>query len=446
MPNIKICSECGRKVSADGIYCPFCGNEINKNSVSEKNETTVENKEREEKQQKNSEYQELKDKIKKLKKKQEVLELKISNYDRLSRNEIPNCIQNKDAPDIAVKNKITETTDVKWTVAAIAALIECISAFIPWLSIYYGDFVQGESISCAGFFGLLSRLSGENDWIEYQREWLSPLVIIGLLGFGMFGLNVYFLWKVLKKEKDIESLGICAGGSGILVAIALFLYKLFIKTSMEDEYIEWIAAHTELGLWLMLIGGIVLAGIMVCHESENKDRNEEIDLKLEVMNYDPVLPIRMENLIITSENNGNLVLKLTYNEFEWMIIEEIVADVQLIKQNGEAKTLVRNAMFTKKWESVSKYEMHDEGYDFENIKSARVNVLFYNISNQQETGSGYSGYSDYQEEEISRLRYSASNVVMCIEKNIGKEHQCSCGQIYSNKLQKCPLCGKVRKE
>ena len=55
-------------------------------------------------------------------------------------------------------------------------------------------------------------------------------------------------------------------------------------------------------------------------------------------------------------------------------------------------------------------------------------------------------YSDYSVEDIRRVRssYGAPRIVMCKEKNIGSEHQCSCGQIYSNKLNICPLCGKTR--
>lgn len=36
-------------------------------------------------------------------------------------------------------------------------------------------------------------------------------------------------------------------------------------------------------------------------------------------------------------------------------------------------------------------------------------------------------------------------MVMCMERNIGENHQCCCGQVYSNKNNKCPLCGKERR-
>lgn len=44
-----------------------------------------------------------------------------------------------------------------------------------------------------------------------------------------------------------------------------------------------------------------------------------------------------------------------------------------------------------------------------------------------------------------RLRFANSNMVMCMERNIGENHQCCCGQVYSNKNNKCPLCGKERR-
>lgn len=49
-----------------------------------------------------------------------------------------------------------------------------------------------------------------------------------------------------------------------------------------------------------------------------------------------------------SPENDELVLKLTYAEFEWTYIEEIIADVQLVKADGSIKTLARNAVFEKK--------------------------------------------------------------------------------------------------
>lgn len=440
MEDIKICPNCGRRVSEQGTFCPFCGAEINKNPVAKK---PVANRPQytKEMQQKISQQMELNKRVQRLKKKKEILELKINNYDRLSKNEIPNCRPNENAPDMEVRIKQKETFDVKWTAAAVTAFIECISVFIPWVSIYYGRIIQGMSISCAGFFELVYGLLSGNEWIEYQKEWLTPFVVIDLFGFIVLGLNAYFIWKILKKEKDLERLGFCAGGSGLFVVILLFLYKLFIKANMGDDY-EWIAIYTQIGFWLMFIGGIVLVCIMQFYEEENK----KVNLKLEVLNYDPVIPIRMKHLTITSKNNGYLVLELLYDEFEWTFIEDLTVNIQLVKRNGSAWTLVRSAVFDKKGEGVTVFQIPDEGYDFENIESARVNILSYNISKQQEIGCGYSVYSDYSAEDIRRVRssYGAPHVVMCSEKNIGNEHQCSCGQIYSNKLNICPLCRKIR--
>jgi RNA polymerase subunit RPABC4/transcription elongation factor Spt4 len=446
MENVKICPNCGRRISEKGIFCPFCGEEINEEPIGEekliKKPIAVKPQHTREMQQKISKHLELKNNVQKLKKKKEILELKINNYDRLSKNEIPDCRPNEDAPDMPVKNEGRGNLDVKWIAAAVAAFIECISAFIPWVSIYYGEIIQGMSISCSGFFGLVYDLSGGNDWIEYEREWLTPFVAIDLLGFIMLGVNIYFIWKILKKEKDLERLGFCAGGSGIFVGIALFLYKLFIRANVGEDF-EWLAIRTQAGFWLTLIGGIVLVCIMQFYEEENKG----VNLKLEVLNYDPVLPIRMKYLTITSENNGRLALELLYDEFEWTFIKDLTVDVQLVKQNGSVRTFIRSAVFDKKWEGVSTFQIPDEGYDFENIESAQVNIISYNMPKQQEIGSGYSGYSDYSVEDIRRVRasYGAPRIVICKEKNIDNEHQCSCGQMYSNKLNICPLCGKSRK-
>ena len=445
MEDVKICPNCGRRISAQGIFCPFCGEEINEKTVVEKvvveKTAAAKRQHTKEMQQKISEHLELKKKVQKLKKKKEILELKINNYDKLSRNEIPDCRPNEDAPDMDFENKQKEAFDVKWTAAAVAAFIECISVFIPWVSIYYGRIIQGMSISCSGFFGLVYGLLGGNEWIEYQKDWLTPFVVIDLFGFIVLGLNAYFIWKVLKKEKDLEKLGFCAGGSGLFVVILLFLYKLFIRADAGDDY-EWIAIHTQIGFWLMLIGGIVLLCIMQFYEVENKT----VNLKLEVLNYDPVLPVRIRNLIVTREDDKRLKLELLYDELEWTFIQELTVDIQLVKKNGSVRTFVRNAVFLQQWEGTAVFQIPDEGYDFENIESVRVNILSYNLPKQQEIGCGYSVYSDYSVEDIRRVRssYGAPRIVMCKEKNIGSEHQCSCGQIYSNKLNICPLCGKTR--
>lgn len=444
MADVKICPNCGRRISIHGIFCPFCGEEIHEKAVVEKvvveKPVPAKQEHTKEMQQKISKHLELKKKVQRLKKKKEILELKINNYDKLSRNEIPDCRPNEDAPDMATGSKRKEDFNIKWMAAAVVALIECISVFAPWVSIYYGRIIQGMSISCSGFFGLVYGLSGGNEWIEYQKDWLTPFVVIDLFGFIVLGLNTYFIWKILKKEKDLERLGFCAGGSGLFVVILLFLYKLFIQADSGNDY-EWIAIHTQIGFWLMLIGGIVLICIMQFYDDENKG----VDLKLEVLNYDPVLPIRMKYLTIISENSGGLALELSYDEFEWTFIEDLTVNVQLVKRNGSVRTLVRSAVFDKKWEGVSTFQIPDEGYDFENVESARINILSYNMPKQQEIGSGYSRYSDYSVEAIREARSAyGAHTVMCREKNIGNEHQCSCGQIYSNKLSICPLCGKTR--
>ena len=89
--------------------------------------------------------------------------------------------------EVRIKQK--ETFDVKWTAAAVTAFIECISVFIPWVSIYYGRIIKGMSISCAGFFELVYGLLSGNAWIEYQPECLTPLDVIDLLGINVLCLN-----------------------------------------------------------------------------------------------------------------------------------------------------------------------------------------------------------------------------------------------------------------
>lgn len=167
------------------------------------------------------------------------------------------------------------------------------------------------------------------------------------------------------------------------------------------------------------------------------------------MNYDPVLPVRMKTLKIRKEND-KLILELTYAEFEWAGIEEFIVDIQLVRYDGTVNTFVQNALFEKKGQNFARFQLQDAGYDLDGIASARVNILVYNIYKSQkkhvEKGSGFSAYSDYSVDELRSARFANSNMVMCMEKNIGKNHQCCCGQVYSNKNNKCPLCGKERRD
>lgn len=81
----------------------------------------------------------------------------------------------------------------------------------------------------------------------------------------------------------------------------------------------------------------------------------------------------------------------------------------------------------------------------ENVKSESNNI-YKSQKKHVEKGSGFSAYSDYSVDELRSARFANSNMVMCMEKNIGKNHQCCCGQVYSNKNNKCPLCGKERRD
>lgn len=181
-------------------------------------------------------------------------------------------------------------------------------------------------------------------------------------------------------------------------------------------------------------------------EAETKNKS---NFEFEVMNYDPVLPVRMKTLKIRKEND-KLILELTYAEFEWAGIEEFIVDIQLVRYDGTVNTFVQNALFEKKGQNFARFQLQDAGYDLDGIASARVNILVYNIYKSQkkhvEKGSGFSAYSDYSVDELRSARFANSNMVMCMEKNIGKNHQCCCGQVYSNKNNKCPLCGKERRD
>ena len=455
MVRVRKCSKCGNMISEGGSFCPFCGNIINDKVIIQGKtpdpygeQDEIQRKYRNDINSKVQKKKELENKKESLLKRKESLELKIDNYSKIMQKKIPYCERNKTAPDIPVIKVETAKVDIKWYIAAVIAVLEIISGIMPWATIYYGDIIQGETISCAKVFDLLNNMSRYSEWSDHVSEVFGPLVFISLLGFIMIFFNGFFIARILQ-GKSAEEIGTIAGISGIVVSVAVFLEKWSLNSSMEEEEWSWMSVNTEAGVWLMLFAGIALIAVIVFYKNETETQTGSgANFNLEVLNYDPALPLRLKTLGITREND-ELVLKLTYAEFEWTYIEEIIADVQLVKADGSIKTLARNAVFEKKGQNYARVQFKDIGYDLEGAVSARVNILAYDIyKNQkkyQEKGSGFSAYSDYSADELRSARFANTDVVMCREKNIGEYHQCCCGQVYSNKISICPLCGKTRK-
>lgn len=445
MVRVRKCSKCGNMISEGGSFCPFCGNIINDKVIIQGKtpdpygeQDEIQRKYRNDINSKVQKKKELENKKESLLKRKESLELKIDNYSKIMQKKIPYCERNKTAPDIPVIKVETAKVDIKWYIAAVIAVLEIISGIMPWLIMRDDVFeLEGLRWSSTSIIDVMSR---EADW-----EMAGPLMFISLLGFIMMFLNGFLIVRVLQK-KEAEEIGTFAGISGIVAAVAVFLTKWYFYSIMEDEGQRWISITVQPGVWLMLFAGIALIAVIVFYKNETETQTGSgANFNLEVLNYDPALPLRLKTLGITREND-ELVLKLTYAEFEWTYIEEIIADVQLVKADGSIKTLARNAVFEKKGQNYARVQFKDIGYDLEGAVSARVNILAYDIyKNQkkyQEKGSGFSAYSDYSADELRSARFANTDVVMCREKNIGEYHQCCCGQVYSNKISICPLCGK----
>mgnify|MGYP004510262101 FL=1 len=455
MAEVKRCSKCGREVPQIGSFCPFCGNIINDKVVVESRKVgryeiddDTQKKYRNDINSKLQKQKELENEKKNLLKKKKSLELKIDNYNKIIEKKIPHCERNKIAPDLPVTKIETSKVDTKWYIAAVIAVLEIISGFMPWVTLYYVDLFQGGTISCTGIFNLLNDISEFDEWTNSASEVFGVFVFIIMMGFVMLFINGYFIARVLQKRES-EAIGTIAGISGIVVSTAVLLYKWYLDSSMEEDGWQWLSVDTQAGLWLMLLAGIALIGVIVFYKSDvrTQTRNNS-DFEFEVMNYDPVLPIRMKTLKVSKENE-RITLELTYAEFEWANIEEFIVDIQLVRYDGAVSTFIKNALFEKKGENFARFQLQDVGYDLDGITSARVNILEYNVyknmKKQEEKGSGFSAYSDYSVDELRSARFANSNIVMCSEKNIGEYHQCCCGQIYLNKNNICPLCGKKKK-
>lgn len=209
MTKVKRCSQCGKEVSQGGSFCPFCGNIINENVKSESRESAIYgldddtqkkyqtdiNKKLQ--KQKHLEYQK-----ENLLKKKKSLGLKIDNYSKIIQKEIPSCERNKTAPNMPVIKIENSKMDVKWYIAACIAVLEFISGFMPWVSLYYADLFQGQTISCAGIFDLLNDISKFEDWTNSTPEVLRVFVFIIMFGFVMLFINGYFIAQVLQKREQ----------------------------------------------------------------------------------------------------------------------------------------------------------------------------------------------------------------------------------------------------
>ena len=354
MTKVKKCSQCGKEVPQGGTFCPFCGNIININGKVESRESgrcevddDIQKKYRNDINEKLQKQKQLEYQKENLLKKKKSLGLKIDNYSKIMKKEIPRCERNKTAPNMPVIKTENSKMDVKWYIAAVIAVVEIISGFMPWVSLYYADLFQGQTISCAGIFDLLNDISKFEDWTNSTPEVLGVFVFIIMFGFVMLFINGYFIAQVLQKRES-EVSGTIAGISGIVVSVAILLYKWYLDISMEEDGWRWISINTQVGVWLMLLAGIALICVIVFYKSDTEaETKNKSNLEFEVMNYDPVLPIRMKTLKIRKEND-KLILELTYAEFEWAGIEVFIVDIQLVRYDGTVIRLSKMHYLRKK--------------------------------------------------------------------------------------------------
>lgn len=447
------CSKCGNEIQEEGKFCPFCGNRIsvNENGTSNSNRSFDEEYERRKQEYSTelkrmaSEKKELENKKTRLLKKKQSLMLKIGNYENLRAGKIPNCSKNTDAPDMTIVKK--ETSNI-WYVMAIISLLEIVAQFIPWVSVYYGDAIASMSVSCGSIFELIQNVSYYSQWTEDLNGILYFLIMISVMNLCIIGINIYLLIGIVQKKYDnLVFKGELAGWGAIGLSVIMFLMVWGINLSMEEDYWRIISLHQGMGIWFILASGIAMAAASGYASKEmQNEKNLEV-LSVDITNFDPVLPIRFDKLTVT--RNDNLELELSFNEFDWTYIEELVAGIQLIGSTGRVETFARNVAFNKCGNHIFRAEFPDANYDFEAVSEARINIMKYmiygNNKRDVEFGSGYSILGDYTADELRQLKRSEKTPVFCLEKELGENRQCSCGQIYSQKLHTCPLCGKERK-
>ena len=118
----------------------------------------------------------------------------------------------------------------------------------------------------------------------------------------------------------------------------MFLIVLSINSSLN----KWLTLRVGPGIWFL---GIIGAFLVICACTGRKRKKEKLIYEWDVINFDPVLPIRCNKLKITQEYS--LELELTCEEFEWTNVEGIIAEVQMVKNTQNIETLARFVTFSK---------------------------------------------------------------------------------------------------
>lgn len=214
MERVRRCSKCGEEVFQGGSFCPYCGN--------------------------------------------------IIEDERVVKNE-----RNRPIPDISFIKTETSKTDMKWYIAAVMAVLEIVSGFMPWVTWIQGEYWDQDKMSCGCtyFLELLSMVLRSDDW-EFKKL-VSPLVFVSMLGFIMIFLNGFFIVRVFRK-KSAEQIGISAGLSGIVVSVGSILAMQYFYCSLEDFGWSEMSVNTETGAWMMLLAGIALIGIIIFYKSDTE--------------------------------------------------------------------------------------------------------------------------------------------------------------------------------
>ena len=74
----------------------------------------------------------------------------------------------------------------------------------------------------------------------------------------------------MQTHLESEVSGTIAGISGIVVSVAILLYKWYLDISMEEDGWRWISINTQVGVWLMLLAGIALICVIVFYKSDTE--------------------------------------------------------------------------------------------------------------------------------------------------------------------------------
>lgn len=116
------------------------------------------------------------------------------------------------------------------------AVLELVAGFVPWATIWYGEIISGESVSCISIPQLMQDMSYYQSWADDIFEIQGSMLFFAVLILSVVILDAWLLKEVIcKNEKGTVLWGKIVGGSGISVAGLFGVCVEMLKGDFSNE-------------------------------------------------------------------------------------------------------------------------------------------------------------------------------------------------------------------